>query len=137
MSGTDASWPPRLEPTALLDALKVAVIVTDLSGTIVECNRQAEALFQLPRESLVGVRSSSFTPHDLSPDLIAEIAGALTAGETWEGDFTIRRPSGEIVMVHVLDSALLEEVGHRGALLDLNMVGKAAAIVVDEKNLHA
>jgi len=83
MSGTDASWPPRLEPTALLDALKVAVIVTDLSGTIVECNRQAEALFHCPRV-VVGVASSSFTPYDLSPDLIAEIARALNEGETWK-----------------------------------------------------
>lgn len=112
MNPPDDSWPLPSEPTALLDALNVAVIVTDLTGVIVECNRRAEVLFALPREALVGVSSPSFSTDEISPDLISEIARALHENRTWEGDFAIRRPSGELVMVHTVDSAVLDEEGN-------------------------
>jgi PAS domain S-box-containing protein len=95
----------------LLDALKVAVIVTDLAGTVVECNRQAETLYGVSRESLLGLSGASFAVDELSPDVMATIGRTLSENKTWEGDFAIRRRSGEIVMVHAIDSAVLDDAG--------------------------
>ena len=111
MSRGDVPWSVPSDPTVLLDALKVAVIVTDLAGTVVECNRQAEILYGVSRESLLGLSSASFAIDDLPPDVMATIGRALSENKTWEGDFAIRRRSGEFVMVHVIDSAVLDDAG--------------------------
>jgi PAS domain S-box-containing protein len=111
MDRPDLAWSVPVEPTALLDALNVAVIATDLAGTILECNRYAETLYAMPRDALVGASSADFS-EDVSPAVIQEIGHALRRGETWEGDFAIRRQSGEMVMVHASNSAVFDTRGH-------------------------
>src|SRR5262245_23425385 len=78
------SW--RVQP-ALLDQAQVGIIVTDVGGTIRECNTYAELMYGLPRDELIGADAAAAAGEFVSHDLAAEIATRLLSGETWEGDF--------------------------------------------------
>src|SRR5881394_3578419 len=75
------SW--RVQP-ALLDQAQVGIIVTDVSGTIRECNRYAEHMYGRPREELIGADAAAVAGELVPRDLAVEIATTLLSGETWE-----------------------------------------------------
>ena len=103
------SW--RVEP-ALLDQAQVGIIVTDVSGTIRECNRYAEHLYGQSREDLIGADAAAVAGELVSRDLAMEIATTLLGGETWEGDFRIRRDDRSLIDVHAVESGILDDDGH-------------------------
>src|SRR5215470_18958144 len=88
------SW--RVQP-ALLDQAQVGIIVTDVSGTIRECNRYAEHLYGHPRDELIGADAAAVAGELVSRDLAMDIATTLLGGETWEGDFRIRRGDRSVI----------------------------------------
>ena len=58
----------------LLDRVQVAVLVTDLNGRILQCNRQAEIIFGVPRAELLGRSSADFAGEAVETSVIEEIA---------------------------------------------------------------
>ncbi len=95
------------DAASILEHAQVSVIVTDLAGTIIDCNRQAEILYGRARDELVGSDAARYTIDELPAELIAEIADHLATGKTWEGEFRVQHRDGSVVVVRAIDSPIL------------------------------
>ena len=106
----------------ILDAVGQAVIATDLDGRVVYWNRAAEALFGWTETEMIGQTSRVLVPADMV-DYAEVILARLRAGESWSGEFLVRRKDGAPFIAYV-SSALLRDrtggvVGIVGLLTDL------------------
>ena len=91
---------------ALLDRVGAALLVLDENGVVVEANAEAEALFALSRQELIGARSPAGTPAPLTE-----------LGRRWEEDVRVRRPDGSVLVLHTVSSPIREtDGGLRGAV---------------------
>ena len=97
--------------TRLFDHLSVAIIVTDRDGLVTAWNRQAERVFGWSEAEALG---QSVLDLLVSPDhlaLAAEVMSRLSRGESWEGEFDVRRKDGETIHVYVADAPMLDATG--------------------------
>ncbi len=101
----------------LLDRVQVAVLVTDLAGRILQCNRQAEVVFGVPRAELIGQSSADFAGEAIETTVIEEIAKHMMRGETWEGDFRTIGVDGVPTIVHAVDTPVLDDDGKLQAIV--------------------
>src|SRR5262249_23841909 len=95
----------------LIREMQAALIVTDLDGVIPSCNPHAEVLYGRPASELIGHDSADYAASPVTAELAREIYRALRAGRTWEGEFSVRRKDGSIVVVHVIDSPVHDDQG--------------------------
>ena len=95
----------------ILDAVEQAVIATDLAGRITYWNRHAERLYGWPAEEVIGRNVLEVTPAEASAEQAAEIMSRLAAGETWSGEFNVRRRDGTCFPALVTDSPIQDEAG--------------------------
>jgi PAS domain S-box-containing protein len=109
------------DAASILEHAQVSVIVTDLAGTIVDCNRQAEILYGRTRDELVGSDAAQYTIDELPAELITEIADRLITGATWEGEFRVRRSDGSIVVVRAIDSPILGDSGELRGIVSVSL----------------
>jgi phosphoserine phosphatase RsbU/P len=117
----DARWTEwRFQP-ALLDQAQVGIIVTDIAGTIRECNLYAESMYRRPRSELIGADAQALAGEFVTSDLAAEIAAVLVRGDTWEGDFKIRRADGTVIDVHAIDSGILNADGRLEGIISVSI----------------
>lgn len=100
-----------LETAGLLDHVDAAVIATTLDGVILYANPYCEKLYGRAPDLLVGQPSAEYSADPVSAELTHEIGLAILAGESWEGDFGVRRPDGSVVAVHAIDSPLFDPEG--------------------------
>jgi PAS domain S-box-containing protein len=123
------TWGGRAETTirqflgfdaGTLDRVRVAVIFTDLHGRLVECNREAEALYGWPREELVGRRTEKLAAKPLSEADRARMTSHLLGGQPWEGDVEVRRKDGSLIVVHSVDSPFLDDDGSVVGVLNVS-----------------
>jgi PAS domain S-box-containing protein len=110
----------------LLDQLDVAVVATDLGGTVTQWNRFAETLYGWDREDAIGRTIT---------ELLAVVDSEPTPGDSpltqpeWEGDLHIRARDGKAVLAHVRNSPIRDPQGR--------VVGVASASVdVAERVRH-
>ena len=109
-AGSEVPRWARLD-SPLLREMQSSIIATDLAGTIRWCNPYAEVFFGRPTSELIGRDSAEFAAAPVTEELAHDIYGALCAGRTWEGEFSIRHADGSIVTAHVVDSPLHDEHG--------------------------
>jgi PAS domain S-box-containing protein len=93
----------------LFDDIHASIITTDLAGVIQDCNSYAEVVYGRRSSELVGRDAASFAAESITDELVHEIYRAIAAGETWEGDFSIRRSDGSVVAVRTVDSPLHDD----------------------------
>lgn len=75
----------------LLDAVGEAVVAVDLEGTIVYWNKAAEKLYGYTAEEARGSDLSVTAPADTDRAQLTDAMKALTRGESWTGEVTLRR----------------------------------------------
>lgn len=95
----------------LLNAVKQAVIATDLEGKIIFWNSFAENLYGWSSAEALGANILEVTP---SPDLTkqaAEIMASLQTGKSWQGEFEVRRRDGSFFPAQVNDSPIFNDKG--------------------------
>ena len=92
-----------------------------MSGTIRECNRYAEHMYGRPREELIGADAAAVAGELVPRDLAVEIATTLLSGETWEGDFRVRRSDGSVIDVHAVDSGILDDDGRLEGIISVSI----------------
>ncbi|HWS90727.1 MAG TPA: PAS domain S-box protein [Pyrinomonadaceae bacterium] len=95
----------------LLDTVEQAVIATDLEGRITYWNHFAERLYGWPASEAVGRHILEVTPTDTSAEQAVEIMARLAAGETWSGEFNVRRRDGTSFPAMVTDTPVHDEAG--------------------------
>jgi PAS domain S-box-containing protein len=97
---------------SLLDAVEEAVIASDLSGEIIYCNRFAEIMYGWPRAEAIGRNVMDIFPTEISRDEGTEIMSRLCRGESWSGEFIVRRRDGSSFPAHVTDSPIYDSGGN-------------------------
>jgi PAS domain S-box-containing protein len=95
----------------LLDTVEQAVIATDLAGTITYWNHHAERLYGWEAAEAIGRNILEVTPAETSQGQAAEIMSRLAAGETWSGEFNVRRRDGTSFPAMVTDTPIQDESG--------------------------
>ncbi|HSU16259.1 MAG TPA: PAS domain S-box protein [Longimicrobium sp.] len=110
-----AGWDRRL-----LDVVEQAVIVTDPDGTIRSWNRYAETLYGWRAAEVMGRNILDVTPTSASREEGAEIMARLRAGETWSGDYAVRRRDGVTFAVHVTDTPVFDAAGELSGIVGVS-----------------
>ncbi|MDT7689552.1 MAG: hypothetical protein QOE46_2311 [Acidobacteriota bacterium] len=95
----------------LLDTVEQAVIATDLEGKITYWNRHAERVYGWKAEETIGRSILEVTPAETSTEQAAEIMLRLMEGETWSGEFNVRRRNGRTFPALVTDTPIHDEGG--------------------------
>jgi PAS domain S-box-containing protein len=95
----------------LLDAVGQAVIATDRDGLITYWNRHAEQLYGWTAEEVLGRPVVEVTPSETTREQAAQIMQRLGAGESWSGEFLVRRRNGTSFPAHVTNSPIRDAQG--------------------------
>ncbi len=101
----------------LLDAVGQAVLATDPRGRITYWNRAAEALYGWSAAEVLGRDVLEVTPAELSREQAMELMERLAAGESWSGEFMVRRRDGASFPVMVHDTPVFDEAGELAAII--------------------
>jgi PAS domain S-box-containing protein len=104
----------------LLDVVEQAVIVTDPDGTIRSWNRFAEQLYGWRSTEVMGRNILDVTPASTSREQASEIMERLQAGESWSGEFSVRRRDGTSFVVHVTDTPVFDAAGELSGIVGVS-----------------
>lgn len=96
----------------LLSAVGQAVIATDVAGRITYWNRAAEALYGWREEEVLGRDVLEVTPAEMTRDQAADLMTCLSRGESWSGEFLVRRKDGRRFEVMVTDTPVFDGDGN-------------------------
>jgi two-component system cell cycle sensor histidine kinase/response regulator CckA len=95
----------------MLDSIGEAVIATDLEGRITYANRFAERLYGWEAGEMTGRNIAAVTvPEENLPQAL-EIMDGLRAGQSWRGEFKVRRRDGSFFPALVLNAPILDAQG--------------------------
>jgi PAS domain S-box-containing protein len=95
----------------LLEQVQAAVIATDMRGLVTHWNEHAESLYGWSGEEAVGRNITELTVGPAGAGLAEEIMRRVHAGETWEGEFEVRRKDGSTFPAYVTDSLIRDAEG--------------------------
>jgi PAS domain S-box-containing protein len=116
----------------VLDQVGLAVIATDVTGTVTTWNERAETLYGWTREEAIGKPILDLkVPADAST-LAEEVMAAIRAGQSWQGAIPVRRKDGSVFTTYMKDSPVLDGdgnvIGIVGVSIDLSDGDLAAAM---------
>jgi PAS domain S-box-containing protein len=94
----------------LLGAVEQGVIATDLNGTVVYWNSFAERLYGWSAADAVGANILEIIPAAEAREQAA-ILSKLKEGESWSGEFLVRRKDGSVFPAMVTGSPIVSEQG--------------------------
>ncbi len=95
----------------LLDAVGQAVIATDHAGKVVYWNQAAETLYGWSADEVHGKNILDITPADAFGDQAEEIMSTLAKGETWSGEFDVKRRDGSTIHALITYTPIMDETG--------------------------
>lgn len=125
----------------LLDLVGESVIATDTDGRVIYWNRASENIYGWSADEAIGQRIVDLTPSERMRDAAGDIMESLYRGETWSGEFEVRRKQGgtftaQITNVPVVDTSG-ELVGIVGVSRDLTRVKALEAKLQQAQKLEA
>ncbi|MDF2704317.1 MAG: sensor hybrid histidine kinase, partial [Rubrobacteraceae bacterium] len=95
----------------LLEQVQAAVIATDMQGRVTHWNEHAERLYGWSCEEAMGRHIAELTVEPDKSGVAEEIMQTLREGETWEGEFVVRRKDGSTFPAQVTDSLIRDSEG--------------------------
>ena len=135
---SDAAWGRALDtiasnPAGATDAVRraaqardtdgVAVIATDVSGTILFWNEGAAALYGWSHQEVVGRNILHVTPSSQSMSEAEQVMRQLAAGQSWSGSILLRDKGGAALKAFVTDTP----VTYSGVIVGIVGVSRRAA----------
>lgn len=104
----------------LLDVVEQAMIVTDLQGKVVYWNKYAEHLYGWSRHEAVGrwIREL-ITPTQVMAEAEAVFA-KMRKGESWSGEFVLKRRDGSQLIADVTNSPILDDKGQLVGIIGMS-----------------
>lgn len=129
----------------ILGAVGEAVIATDLAGTITYFNRAAEELYGWSAQAVIGRNCVDALTNEATAEQSAAIMSQLARGESWSGEFVVRRRDHSTFLAMVRDSPILnvagEMIGIKGISQDISSQTNQAALLTTrdlmERAFHA
>jgi len=104
----------------LLDTVEQAVIATDLHGVITYWNRYAERLFGWPAAEVLGRNIIDVTPTEATQAQAEAIMERLRAGQSWAGEFMVRRRDGSAFPVWLTDTPIRDAAGNLTGIIGVS-----------------
>jgi PAS domain S-box-containing protein len=95
----------------LLDQVQAGVVATDLNGAVIHWNRYAEELFQWRAEEALGRDLLELIVPPKGRPSWETIMDRLREGDSWEGEFALRRKDGSTLLCYVTDSPIFDPAG--------------------------
>jgi PAS domain S-box-containing protein len=95
----------------LLNTVEQAVIATDLNGRITYWNRFAEKLYGWPAAEIKGRSVLEIVLPQATQDQAVEIMSRLQGGQSWSGEFMVRRQDGATFRVFITDTPIYNDEG--------------------------
>ena len=104
----------------LLGAVGNAVIGTDAAGIIQFWNAAAESLYGWKASEVMGRDIASVTPAPMEEAQARAILAKLARGESWTGEFTVRRKDGSSFVAQVTDTPVLDSEGNLAGIVGVS-----------------
>jgi PAS domain S-box-containing protein len=95
--------------TQLLDTIEQSVIAIDLSGSVIYWNQFAERLYGWSAEEAIGRSIMELTTPKPEFRQAEEIMSRLRLGESWTGEFTVRRKDGATFPAQIVNSPIYDD----------------------------
>ncbi|MCF8241769.1 MAG: PAS domain S-box protein [Melioribacteraceae bacterium] len=95
----------------LLSNVGQAVIATDLAGKVVFWNNAAESIYGWTTDEAMGKNIIDLTPAEQTQEQASEIMKQLTAGNSWSGEFLVKRKDGSSFTSYVTDAPINDSNG--------------------------
>ena len=89
----------------------IAVVVTDLKGTVEYVNPQFEAVTGYPLHEVLGRNPRILHSGRTPPQVYVDLWKTLLAGDTWRGEFYNRKKTGELFTEHAVIAPILDANG--------------------------
>ncbi|MFC8711851.1 MULTISPECIES: SpoIIE family protein phosphatase [unclassified Streptomyces] len=106
-----------VQPSGLLDVLRVASVVLDAEGRIVLWSPQAEELFGYAAQEALGQFAARIMVHEEHLEVVVKLfADVLRTGRSWAGAFPVRHKDGSTRLVEFRNMRLLDDRGDVYAL---------------------
>ncbi len=93
----------------LLKTIGQAAIATDLNGIVNYWNRAAEHIYGWTKEEALGKHIMDLTTSEATNDQAIQIMEKLKKGQTWSGEFKVRKKDGTIFPALVANSPIHDE----------------------------
>jgi PAS domain S-box-containing protein len=111
--------PPRVA-LPIANSIHHAVIATDLKGKVVFWNAVAEQLYGWSWQEALGRPITKLVvPHSAEP-LAEKIMEQLRKGESWCGEFMVRRRDGSEFLAKVTDQPLQDDHGNLVGIIGIS-----------------
>jgi PAS domain S-box-containing protein len=104
----------------LLNAAGQAIIATDPAGMVIYMNRFAEKLYGWSAADTLNKNIMEVTVPDISQRQAAEIMAKLQAGESWSGEFLVKRRDGTAFPAIVTDTPIYDQSGGLAAVIGIS-----------------
>ncbi len=95
----------------LLDTVEQAVIATDAAGIVTYWNRAAERLYGWSSAEALGRDVGELTVPEIAQSQAQAIMARLQAGESWSGEYSVRRRDGSTFPAIVTDTPVRDSAG--------------------------
>ncbi len=95
----------------LLDVVGEAVLATDVDGLIIYWNAAAGRLYGWSSDEVLGLPVVEITPSSATKAQAEHIMAAMRQGESWSGEFEVRRRNGTTFPALVSNSPIHDESG--------------------------
>ncbi|HAH23941.1 MAG TPA: hypothetical protein DCL77_09330 [Prolixibacteraceae bacterium] len=95
----------------LLNNVGQAVTATDLQSNVTYWNREAEKIYGWSQMEAMGQNILNLIPAESTKEQAIEITKRLSQGETWSGEFLVKRKDGSNFLADITDSPILDSNG--------------------------
>ena len=125
----------------LLNTIGQAVIGTDMNGVVNYWNRAAENIYGWTKDEALGQYIVDLTPSEATNEQAIQIMEELKNGQTWSGEFKVRKEDGTTFPAMVTNSPIYDEhnklSGIIGISSDITEMKKLEALLEKTNRLAA
>lgn len=104
----------------LINNVGQAVIATDLLGTVIYWNNAAEKIYGWSSSEAIGQSIMHLTPAQQTNEQAIAIMQKLSIGQTWAGEFLVKRKDGSSFPAYVTDSPILGSHGELTGIIGIS-----------------
>jgi PAS domain S-box-containing protein len=104
----------------ILNTVGQAAIATDLNGIVNYWNKAAEQIYGWTKEEALGMQIMDLTISEASIEQANQIMEALRKGETWSGEFKVRRKDGTNFPALITNSPIYDENGELSGIIGIS-----------------
>ncbi|KAH7441785.1 hypothetical protein KP509_03G054200 [Ceratopteris richardii] len=101
----------------ILQSVGHAIYIFNLSAEVIYWNRKAEMLYGYSEEEVLGCNVLELLVHKKHIDIGWRIVSRLLMGEHWNGQFPLKKKSGELFNAFISNSPLYDENGILAAVI--------------------